>query len=470
MLAATPSLTWAAPYASGVNISGTNVRFILNEPADNLSVSINGGAPTALDGTAKGEKQFTLGAPTDTFVILAQKNDPVGYTIPTGNTVPVAANGLSQPAPEAGYHLLSDNTNPLLAFNNPRGVSVSTDPTAPNFGTAYVSNTTPAGTKGRGLYALNADQSDAYGYGNTAQNPSSVFTSASANSPFRVQVASDGSVYVTDWSDPNAGLFKLSPDLTTAQQVLAGIGDTSANHGSIPGAHAVVSPSGLTVYTVDEDLRTVAAPGDDRNSIWRYDIGNSTLPYSDAPTKIASVLLPLATADITLGADGKIYAGQNRAAGNEAGIFVLDLDGTVLFDSLAESRSILGNPSATDIIRNVQGVAVSPDQKWMAVVLNGSDVAVVPLVNGIPSLADVTVVDTGTNINSGRDIAFDAAGNIHYVSSGQAIYRVLSPGGVTAFATSWDGTSLSFSSVVPEPAMLGMLSLSAMLLARRRKE
>jgi hypothetical protein len=56
-----------------------------------------------------------------------------------------------------------------------------------------------------------------------------------------------------------------------------------------------------------------------------------------------------------------------------------------------------------------------------------SDVSVIPLVNGIPDLANRQIVDTGADITSGRDIAVDAAGNIHYVSSGQAIYRVLAP-------------------------------------------
>jgi hypothetical protein len=56
------------------------------------------------------------------------------------------------------------------------------------------------------------------------------------------------------------------------------------------------------------------------------------------------------------------------------------------------------------------------------------------------------VVDTTTTEteNSGRDIAFDAAGNIHYVSSGQSRYRVISPGGNTVATTSFNGTVYDF--------------------------
>jgi hypothetical protein len=162
---------------------------------------------------------------------------------------------------------------------------------------------------------------------------------------------------------------------------------------------------------------------------------------------VSNVLVPAATSDMERGADGKFYLEQNRSAGNEPGVVVLNADGTTAFDSLTASRTLLGNPTAADILRNVQGMAISPDQKWMALMVNDSDVAVVPLVNGIPDIASRMVVDTGTDIISGRDIAFDAADNIHYVSSGQALYRVLAPGGESWATTAWNGTNYSFNVV-----------------------
>jgi hypothetical protein len=96
---------------------------------------------------------------------------------------------------------------------------------------------------------------------------------------------------------------------------------------------------------------------------------------------------------------------------------------------------------------------------------------VIPLVAGIPDLANRLIVDTGTDVISGRDIAFDAAGNIHYVSSGQALYRVLSPGGQTLAVTSWNGNSFSFQMFVPEPAsgMLIAWGMAAVGLVLRRR-
>jgi hypothetical protein len=163
------------------------------------------------------------------------------------------------------------------------------------------------------------------------------------------------------------------------------------------------------------------------------------------PTKVASGVSPPGGntfSDMDRGADGKIYLSVNPNAANPSTtrLIVTDPAGTKIFDSLTASQ-VLGN--ATDIIANLNQIAISPDQKWMAGMLNFSDVLVVPLINGIPDLANRLVVDAG-NVNSGRDITFDAADNIHLVSSGQQLYRVLSPGGHTITTLTWNGSSYSF--------------------------
>ena len=55
VLASSSAMTQAASYASGITfVTPTQVSFILNEPADVLTISINGGAPFTLDGTTSG--------------------------------------------------------------------------------------------------------------------------------------------------------------------------------------------------------------------------------------------------------------------------------------------------------------------------------------------------------------------------------------------------------------------------------
>ena len=311
-----PGIAPGAVYPSNVVINGTTVTFVLNEGGATLTYSINGGSPQTLDGSTAGTKTFNLTSPTDAFSISASKSDSVGYTIPTGTQTAASASGLSVTTNNGGYRLVSADTNVLGRYNSPRGVAVNNDPNSgPLFGTAYISNSAagtvaasgslPARTLGDGIYAVKADGTDAFGYGDTAQNPGNVFdgAGASANSPFRVSVARGGDVYVADFSDANGNVYKLNPTLTTGAAVLAGIGGPTTlpagqNHGSVTGTHAIPGAGGaLTLYTVDEDLTPAqfgGADATDKNHLWRYDIpAPGTLPYSGTPTKVnqANVLL-----------------------------------------------------------------------------------------------------------------------------------------------------------------------------------
>jgi hypothetical protein len=559
-LIAAPCALQAAPYASNITKTGTTVNFILNQTADTLKYSINGGGLIDVpDGTAKGSHTFTLNSPTDTFSIVADVNDTTGFTIPTGNTIAALTNpfGQSRPLPEAGLNLISSDFDNLTQYNSPRGISVNLNPNTPNFGTAYISNsagsTTASGrTLGDGLYAVRGDQSDAFGYGDAAQQSAFLSATATANTPYRTFVASNGEVYVTGFGDAISGVFRVSPDLLTLDNVLAGTTGPATlppgqNHGSSIAVYVEGSSAGgdLVVYSMDEDLTTAHVTGagstTDKSSVWKYTINGAALPYAAMPTKLVGLPAPGATGDLDRGADGKFYVSENRSAGNEAGLFVTDANGTLLWDSLTASKLIpapatgnrveadyntngivdgadyvtwrhakdVGPPltladnneaaaplgttddadytawrarfgRTADILTQLTQIAVSPDQKWLAGMTNGSDVYVLPLVNGLPDLANLRIVDSG-NINSGRDIAFDAAGNIHYVSSGQALYRVLAPGGHTVATTTWNGSAYTFGittvpgagsgGAVPEPGTIGlaMLGLLASGISRRRR-
>ncbi|HET6407398.1 MAG TPA: hypothetical protein VFG14_05915, partial [Chthoniobacteraceae bacterium] len=398
----------SAPYASGVSFQGTTVNFTLNEPADVVAISINGGSFSLLDGGTKGLKTFNLGSASDTFSIAVYNNDPVGYTIPTGNVINPAASGLSQATAEGGFNLLSIDTDPLVRFNSPRGVTVATNPNNPQFGTSYISNsasgTTTVRSLGDGLYGLKADQSDAFGYGDSAVSLGFETGTPSASSPFRITIGGDHNVYVADWSDAYGGVYRVSPTLLAPTQILAGVGGPGTlpvgqNHGSISAVHVTGTASGLTVYTVDEDLTSSQFGGastTDKNSLWQYDVGNSALPYDGTPTKLSGALLNIAGVvnDMDRGANGYFYLSQFRQNGLEGGIIVLDANGSVLFNSLTESRTLLGDPLAPDIFRNVQAIALSLDQTYLAAMLNNSDVAILPLANGIPLLANRMVINT----------------------------------------------------------------------------
>jgi len=511
---------YATPYASGVTKTGTTVSFILNEPTDTLKYTINNGAPVTLDGTTKGTKTFSLSNASDVFSIIAEKNAATGFLIPTGGTIAGIANGPRVDSPQSGTNLVSDDASVFSRYASPRGVDTVRNPNSPYFGNVYISNSnagtntggnvigpgaTPPNavrTTGDGLYALHADESDAFGNGDVPVNPINIDSFAAfntgtsgANSPYRLTVGSDGFLYVTDYSDINGQLFRVDPNISiangagtnqTAVNVFAGFGgpftpagpDGTAlpagqNHGSISSVYTTgsLATNDLVVYAVDEDLNSAhvqndtTKPQNDRNSLWKWTVGGTVGNFSAMPTQITAGVVTNPTpfpayvpgligdfpaggivVDMVHGPDGKFYLGQNRSAGNQDGLIVTDPTGAIIWDSIATSRTILGDPNAADILTGVGGIDISPDGKYLAIIQIDNDVTLLPLVNGVPDLANRLVMDGGTNTGNGRDIAFDAAGNIYTLSSGQAMMREYAPGGHTIATLTWNGTSYSFAS------------------------
>jgi hypothetical protein len=569
----------AAPYASNITVTGTTVNYILNQDADTLEISINGGAfAAAPDGVAKGSHTFTLGAASDTFAIRADKTE-AGFTSASGGTIPIDVRGPQYAVAEANGTLISNTLDPLTKFNSPRGLDVNRNPNTSTFGMTYISNSAAsaagfggrAGALGDGIYVLKADQSDGFGYGDTAKGEGTFGAVATTNTPFKLTVADNGEVYVAGFGDGLSGVWRMSGDLNTIDLVLAGTTGPGApgtaacgtclpvgqNHGSVL-AMAVTGSTAtndLVLYTIDEDMTTqqltrvnASDPkGTDTNKVWQYNIGGSTLPYSTMPTQFAAPLIPgfsITPLDIDRGADGKFYISQTRAQpANAAALYVTDSSGNVLFNSQVATAAIAtystpagdfnhngtndaadyviwraqqgtagpdadadasgtvdtadydiwraGNAAITeagfgtivnDLYTSVFAIAVSPDQKYLAALHNNNTVTITPLVSGIPDIANVRAVSTGSPASfSARDIAWDAAGNLHIVSSGLAQYLVISPGGHTVATTAWNGSAYTFGitvagagagagGAVPEPSTLVIVIGSlAMLGAVRRR-
>jgi hypothetical protein len=86
-------------------------------------------------------------------------------------------------------------------------------------------------------------------------------------------------------------------------------------------------------------------------------------------------------------------------------------------------------------------IDVSRDGKFIAVLrTNNSSIHVIPLLNGLPDLTNRIHLITAPTNGPAEDIAFDAANNLYYVSSGQGLLRVLAPGGFSRAVTRSDGT------------------------------
>ena len=449
------SVAPATPFATCLTNNAGTVSFRLNEAADTVKVIWAGGASvTNLGAKAKGLTVTNLGVVTSPFQV---------QVIKTGNNT-IA-------------------TNNQVAFNSPRAVAVNYNPKSPNFGRTFVGNTA-SGTKGQGVYVYQSDFTDIFGAARTAGIN---FPLGGASSPWRITVGEDDDrLYLSDWSDANGNLYTTDQDLNpaSAQYALAQLGpcldgttnsaaDTGNppglgnNHGSVA-AVAVFGTSAdgnLTILTCDEDLqddRTSTSPTQ-MNSVWRYDLGSGSFPFTGYLGDPAPLTNRLLTPNIQFvsnveglshgpgGTNGYLYFSQSRSAGNEPGVYVITNIYTAsqyawnnanVWNSYTASRA-LGN--SVDLLNNAVSCTVSRDGRWLASVNTANNVInVVRLTNGIPDLSRRTTFTGFATTASGRDIAFDAADNLIYASSGLGFVYNISLGLSATNTTGSDGTFNSF--------------------------
>ena len=62
-----------------------------------------------------------------------------------------------------------------------------------------------------GLFVMGADQSDIIGQG--ADGRISNLDTGSSNSPFKITVAPDDTIYIADWADATGGVYRAPADL-----------------------------------------------------------------------------------------------------------------------------------------------------------------------------------------------------------------------------------------------------------------
>ncbi|PWU21210.1 MAG: hypothetical protein C5B50_02165 [Verrucomicrobia bacterium] len=457
----------AHPYATHVSTNGAGgVAFILNENATDVTVVFDGGGPgktNDLGALSKGTQTFALGAHTSFAIIVNNVGSGTASQISVTN------------GPNAN--------NPLYYFG-PRGVAVNRNPqNGTNFGRIYVSNanagTGNGRTTGRGLYVINADATDALGFGNTAQLAGMSIGGSTTYSPWKLSVGPDDMLYVGDGNGPgnNAsplgyGVWMVKPDLSTSAALFPQSTRTPWDFSSAGGviSKPVVSGSyaaGSLVLTLISTDWTNAPSG--FNNVLQFNIGSSALPWpANTP---GTILVPPASGiaatgpevimDMDIAPDGKIFTLQNSVqAGGPTDPFirVLSPDGsTLLWDSWNNA-----NPAANgnaDPYNFEYSIAISPDDQFMATLITSERIAITPLASGVPNYvtnnlsrlpANNPIVPAGAS-GTARQIAFDAADNVYEVSGGSDQLRIFSLGLTTTCVTSndWTGTNGSFAFILP---------------------
>lgn len=195
--------------------------------------------------------------------------------------------------------VIDTSTDPAYNFESPRGgVAIDIDPESDTFGTLYIGNTrttsTGAGrTMAAGIYALFPDGSDPIGHRDTPATGGVDWTLSATASPWKAKVGPDGFLYISDWSDAHAGLWRAPLDLSgTWEEVLDNTGRDTAGlvaglHGSVAGIFLEQDGADVVVYWQDEDLATSTSPGDGRRNIYSVTITPSTvLPITGTSTLV----------------------------------------------------------------------------------------------------------------------------------------------------------------------------------------
>ena len=447
----------AAPYASGITNSSGTIRFVMNEAGADVNVVFEDNTTLAMGVLPKGATNFSLGAHTGFKIICAK----------IGNGVPA---------------LISSDAYTNSVWGSPRGVAVNQNAKNGNlFGRIYAGSSATNGTFGttlklKGLYALNADQTDALGTGTNAFGLSGFGngdgTGFAGSGPWRMRVAPDDSVVVADSSVIGDAVYQYSPNLNSSNLVLAGIGRTAGvtagTHGGQFGTPLItgsIAGGNLVLWTADANLpapgTATLGPGTSPgsyNCIYRFDIGAGPLPWTGAPNYAYTVGLdgiPGLRVEMTLGKDGKIIGAIGRANLSNPNIQILDPTGaTQLYTSW------LNTGGASDPWRGeaygstagtYAGVRVSPDGRFLASVGIDNGITIANLTNGIPDDGSIVGITNLAATGNSRGMDWDAAGNLYVTSSGQGLLRIYSLGLTTTCVTSNDftGTNGTFSLELP---------------------
>lgn len=454
--AVTPLSLRATPYASCLTNNAGTIQFYLNESGGNVVVTYEDGSTNAnFNGSntgtnvASGTQSFALGTHTS-YTITVSK-------IGTGSA--------------AVTHTLS--------YGTPRGIDVNKNPSSPYFGNVYVSCASATAAT-NALRRLNSDLSG------ISTNSGGVAWLNSASEPYRLLVCDDDYLSVGSYSSGgHSGVYRISPDLTTGQNLLGPPGDTAGSaansHGSQIGDCRLLgnmqNGDQCVLFTVDAG--SFGFNSSQLNSLLVYsnltlaNIPRITAPDLLGPETTLNLSLQNNYPSISIGPASQnpryIYISNRRdgPSGGSADLQIYALTNLVVNTSagggsvnLATTPGAVWNSYYNGTVNDYFSVnstgpsdgAVSPDGKYYAAEGYGNNqIVVCSLTNGIPDVSTIyTVANTGSTTAAGRGFCWDAADNVYLASSGGGFFQEWSLGfTATAVTTGNASGATGFSVVLP---------------------
>ncbi|HEY3414098.1 MAG TPA: hypothetical protein VGM51_13740 [Armatimonadota bacterium] len=432
LLLFTGSMAFAGSFAIKVSNLTLGLTVLYPGQSTTLSYTLAGAGANVAGGIANVKIDFLSGSTS--VKTLTIPGGSIGAT-PGANTVTLNAADIPAGGPYAirvtatggsvtatGYIPVSNPNDPNMQFNSPRGIDINRITGSPNKGRIYVTEGAGGSLANRttvdGVYILNPDLTPAFATPKVTSADIGALGpwAASANSPFRPSVTPDGSILITDASDPHCALFAADANGDNPKAFFAypyPVGGSRDNnlvydslntplYGSV--SNAIVEGTGTSrvVYTSDEDL----APG---NSLHKYAIGTGTQDLAIVPTGVTS------------------FSGVNwyeDFARDSAGNFYLVSDATDDANKLDANGNLVATLPSTGTL--YMGICI--DEARDMILIGGENgtvyqtnkafTTVTPLFTGLGSLV--------------RDVAIDPEGWVYAVDSTDATLHVWAPAGTYA--------------------------------------
>ena len=438
---------------------------------------------------ANGKFTFRLNADANTATLKIEKNHASLGSFELGalamgahevtnpfNTTDFDAYELTVTADPVSYPALISDDDPLFSFSTPIGVAVDKTANSPFFGRIYVTNA-DAGTAGgrqtgKGVYVLSSDMMDVTAQGSQAyaggvtwgdHKPDKNYQLALA----RPAVGPDGEVYIPSATAKSSGVYIMDPANPGNAFTAVFDGKRNSTSGKIkkngvvvanPVMHCVVAGYGedKRLYTMDHDIASTTLS----SSIWKYNIGQDTLPWDQAPSGMEYNdqqygKMQNGSGQIARDGRGGWWISQYRYSSTEAVPSLIHVtNGTIDYNS----GTVIGTSQQG-------GMAVTRDGSLLAIGRELGTIAVYEVTyssKGRPSLKQRHVIDYGDNFGDCVTMGceFDAAGNLYVVSPTNGRLMIFTmPNLNNTYTTRRSGENVQDPND-PEPVVDGLQSVS----------
>lgn len=422
LLGAGSAFAGANVYASGLKTENGKISFILNDAAEKVVLNIIKDDAIV--------KSVELGA----GVKGINSVDIPDVDVADGSyawSLTVSAAAIAEPT------LFTEGTNETIQLSSGKNISADTNPANTTFGTIYVSSPMKGSQTGArvagGIYAFNAalEAINEEPYTGSIEWPE-----ASTSSPMGIDVASNGQVFICDWSDAHGGAWVMDgANPTAAFQPVFAEGERAESglvtinganvHGSLQDIAVYGEGDARMLYTDDEDLNSNAG------EVFAYAIGNLAKPWDTAPTASwGNCDGKMANANQRIASDrrGGVWASQYRWHESEANPQLMHVNAQGVWDFTTGDMSVVvgGNPVGSLGV-NVNGSLIAVGGHDNGLQMNVASVTFGE--DGVPALTKLYEIPFGTYGKRPFDITFDAADNIYVIFNNEG-----ATGGIAGWA------------------------------------